>query len=171
MTPYAGPVTSDLHTQLDELETQMAQLSPAGKETSTTDALANALLAVDRQHPSAWVSLMIAADYRTERPRHTAMQRAVRFLVNDGRVEALNVHFREGERRLYRIAANHHPVDVAAVVAAANAALAPVKHKVEVYPTRAIDSSFTRHTVTHAGRSATAYLRVREYDVKISRSV
>lgn len=161
-------VTGDLHAQLAKLERMASRIGiSVPGDNDTTTALVEALLAVDRQHPGAWVSLKIAADYRTERSRNAAMQRAVRELVRQQRVEALNVHFREGERRLYRIAAGHDDIDIDAVVKATNAALVPAKYKVVAYPARLVDTNFTRHTITHAGRTATAYLRIRQYDFRM----
>lgn len=164
-------VTRDLHEQLARLERMAQDIWPSQPppDEPTAEALA-ALLAVDRQHPGAWVSLKIIADFRTERTRYKAMEATMKKLVDGHRAETLTARFREGPRRLYRIAANHDAIDLAAVTAAANAALAHLNHKITVHPGRPLDSSFTRHVVTHAGRTATAYLRVHQYDVKVSRT-
>jgi hypothetical protein len=126
------------------------------------------LVEVEKQQPGAWVPVHTIADYVTQRELYRSVQQAAQRLVKARRVQCLHVAFDQTRRTLIRQPSEHGPVDVEAVAAQANAALALVGHQVTIAPARLISSNFTPVAVAHVGRQLTVYRRDRAWTLTVA---
>lgn len=161
----------ELYAQLDHLENQVAKLMPqVGAEDPHRLRVSRLLMAVQREHPGAYVKINDIACYLTEREEYRATHRVVTTLRAQQAAQTVKVFFGQTQHTLVRLTLDGDGPDAVEIAERVRQLLAPLNHDIEIRPSRMVENSFTELSVRHLGRDVPVWLHTHPYVVTVDRN-